>query len=496
MSQILSQLPRQLLQQQQRLTPQLIQAMDILQLPLMALEARIAQEIDSNPALELASAEEEAAEAPVATPEDAGDERASGEQALVVGEGDAQDFERLDNLVREYDWIDEESEYRGTKSRARSLEESDIKMEAMANTAARPVSLQEYLLQQWNLVETDPVQHELGARIIDFLDDTGRLSTPLEEIARELPEPPAPAALESALRTVQQLDPPGIAARDLQECLLLQLKALPGDTELERRIIAEHFGDLQRNRLPAIAKALGVDLSDVRAALDVIVRLSLRPGLEVSEEQVPPIVPDIIVEYNEKEDRYDVRLTRGNARELRISPEFREALERAGKDKKSREFITQKIQAANAIIDAVKYRRDRLLDVAKAVVEAQREFLDHGEQHLKVLRMSDLAARFGCDPSTISRTVDEKYMQTPRGVYPLRRFFTGGTESGNGEVLGWDSIKAKVQEIVDREDKRNPLSDDEIVVRLKELGIVIKRRTVAKYRAQLDIPTARQRRQY
>ena len=495
MSQILSQLPRQLLQQQQRLTPQLIQAMDILQLPLMALESRIAQEIDGNPALELLSPDDEVAETPP-TAAERDDERSSGEQTLVVEEGDAKDFERLDNLVREYDWIDDDAEYRGTKSRARSVEESDIKMEAMANTAARPASLQEYLLQQWSLVELDPQTREIGARIIDFIDANGRLSATLEEIAQELPTPPPLEEMELGLAAVQQLEPPGIGARSLQECLLLQLAALPGDTELERRIIEDHFEDLQKNRLPVIGKALGVDLSDVRAALDVITHLSLRPGSDVVDQQAPPILPDVLIEYNEKEDRYDVRLSRGNVRELRISPEFREALQQARDDKRSREFIKKKIEAANAIIDAVRYRRERLLEVAKAVVEAQREFLERGEQHLKVLRMSDLAARFGCDPSTISRTVDEKYLQTPRGVFPLRRFFTGGTESGNGEVLGWDSIKAKVLEIVANEDKRGPLSDDEIVAKLKELGIEIKRRTVAKYRAQLDIPTARQRRQY
>jgi len=495
MSQILSQIPRQLLQQQQRLTPQLIQAMDILQLPLMALESRIAQEIDNNPALELLSPEEEQVEA---TPPEPAPERdtADGEQTLVVQEGDARDFERLDNLVREYDWIDDDAEYRGTKSRARSLEEGDIKLEAMANTPSRPLSLQEYLTQQWSLVDVDARTRELGARIIENIDENGRLSTPLAEIAGEVLQPPTLCELEAALAAVQLLDPPGIGARDLQECLILQLEALPGDTELERRIIDEHFEDLQKNRLPVIAKALNVDLADVKAALTVITKLSLHPGRDVVDRQVPPIVPDVLVEYNEREGRYDVRLSRGNFRELRISPEFREALEKTRNDKSAREFIKQKIEAANAIIDAVRYRRERLLDVAKAVVEAQRDFLDYGEQHLRVLRMSDLAARFGCDPSTISRTVDEKYVQTPRGIFPLRRFFTGGTESGDGEALGWESIKAKVQEIVQNEDKRHPLSDDEIVARLKQLGIEIKRRTVAKYRAQLNIPTARQRRQY
>lgn len=207
-------------------------------------------------------------------------------------------------------------------------------------------------------------------------------------------------------------------------------------------------------------------------------------------------MPDVIVEMNDDTGEYDVRLARGNTRELRISPEFRAALERAKDDKKTRAFIKEKIEAANAILDALRFRRDRLLEVAKAAVAAQRDFLDNGEQHLKILRMSDLAERFDCDPSTISRTVDEKYVETPRGIYPLRRFFTGGTSSAEGEEIGWDSIKAKVEEIIANEDKHDPLNDDQIVDELQKAGIDIKRRTVAKYRSQLGIPPARQRRQY
>lgn len=492
MSQILSQLPRQLLQQQQRLTPQLIQAMDILQLNALALEGRIAQELDGNPALELVTGDDEL---PTPEPEPAGDDR-DGERVLAVKEGDAGEFERLDNLVREYDWIDDDFEYRGTKSRARGLEEADGKLDAMANTAARPISLNEYLHQQWALVELSDRTRQLGTAIIDNLDEVGRLETPLDQIGQDLDPPASPEELAGALQLVQRLDPPGIAARSLQECLLLQLAALPGDNELERRIISEHFQDLQKNRLPAIAKALDADIKDVKAAIGVIARLSLHPGADVVERQTPSLVPDLIVEYDEQADCYDVRLARGNTRELRIAPEFRRLLERSRGDAKAREFIKQKIQAAGAIIDAVRYRRERLLEVGRAVVEAQRDFLDQGEQHLRVLRMSELAARFGCDPSTISRTVDEKYIQTPRGIFPLRQFFTGGAETDSGEVLGWASIKAKVQQIIDHEDKSNPLSDDVIVEKLKAAGVEIKRRTVAKYRAQLGIPPARHRRQY
>ena len=492
MSQILSQLPRQLLSQQQRLTPQLIQAMNILQLNAMALESRIAEELDANPALETVPLEDDG---PTEAPEPRSDDGDESERALVSDDNAKEDFERLDNLVSEYDWFDDD-EYRGTKSRARTIEEGDMKMEAMANTASRPVGLQEYLQQQWSLIDLDEETRRLGDAIIAAIGETGRLTLPLEEIAAQVKPPALITRMEDALAHVQQLDPPGVAGRDLTESFLLQLESLPGDTELESKIIEQHLEDLQKNRLPQIAKSLGVDLEDVKAALQVLRRLSLHPGEEVTERASPAVVPDVIVEYSEDADTYEVRLTRANQRELRISPEFREALEKSREDKTTREFIKQKIEAAAAIIDALRYRRSRLLEVATAAVEAQRDFLDQGEQHIKVLRMSDMAARFECDPSTISRTVDDKWIQTPRGIYPLRRFFTGGTDGGNGEALGWDSIKAKVQEIVDSEDKSKPLNDDEIVEKLKEAGIEIKRRTVAKYRAQLSIPTARQRRQY
>lgn len=489
MSQFLSQIPRQMLSQQQRLTPQLIQAMDILQLNAMSLESRINEELDANPALEAAPVEEEQAEA-------AGDE--TPQQMETERPADAEsaaEFDRLNDLVREYDWFEEDAEFRSAKSQARISEEGDQKLEAMNNAPARSQGLQEYLLNQWHLLDMEPEIRRAGAAIIEALDDGGRLSLPLETVGAALNPPVSPGTMERVLFEVQDLDPPGIAARNLQECLLLQLMALPGDTELEQRIVADHFEDLQKNRLPVIARALNVELDDVKTALLTIARLNMHPGKDVADQTVPTIIPDVLVDYDEERDAYEVRLTRANLREVRISPEFRDALEKSRTDKQAREFLKTKLDAAAALIDAIRYRRERLLDVANAVVEAQRDFLQNGEQHIKVLRMSDLAVRFGCDPSTISRTVDEKWIQTPRGIYPLRRFFTGGKEV-DGEVLGWDSIKAKVKQIVDEEDKASPLSDDEIVEKLQSDGVEIKRRTIAKYRSQLDIPTARQRRQY
>lgn len=495
MSQVFSQVARQLQTQQQRLTPQLIQAMNILQLNAMQLESRIAEELDGNPALELAPGEDEAAgPTPEAVEPPPASERTEGEQALDVEDG--RDFERLENLNAEYGLLEDDFDYRPSRSPGALAEDGDAKLDAMANTAARAGSLREHLLEQWALVEVGDEIRAAGSLLIDNVDDTGRLRPGLDELRRGAEPPVTENALSEALARVQQLDPPGVAARDLPECLLLQLESMPRDTELERRIIEEHLDDLQKNRLPQIARALEVDISDVKEALRTISRLAIHPGLEVSGRGAPPIVPDVLVDFDEELDRYTVRLTRANQRELRISQEFREAIEKSRGDKQAREFIKQKLDAAGAIIDALRYRRERLLDVSKAVVEAQREFLDHGEQHLKVLRMNELAERFECDPSTISRTVDEKWMQTPRGIFPLRKFFTGGTESESGEALGWDSVKAKVQEIVAAENKNNPLNDDEIVEKLAAAGIDLKRRTVAKYRAQLDIPTARQRKQF
>ncbi len=492
MSQILSQVVGQRMRQEQRLTAQLIQAMDILQLNALALESRIQQEIDGNPALELNDESDYADAGPAQEPE-----RSDGEQTAVVAENEAapEEFERLDNLVTEYDYIDDEGG-RPSRSFAGLAEESQAKLDAMANTAARPIGLQEHLLDQWRMLDAPDELRPLGEAIINHVDDIGRLATPLDEIATRITPTPTIEQMEDALFYVQELDPPGVAARDVRECLMLQLELLPGDNRLPMAIVRDHYDELQRNHLPQIAKVLGVSLDEVKTALGVIARLSLHPGAEISHTSAPRVTPDVIVTYDEDSDSYDVRLTRPNQRELRISPEFRRALQTAGKDKAARQFVRQKIEQANSIIDAVNFRRHRLLDVVQAVVEAQREFLEKGEGHIRVLRMSDLADRFGCDPSTISRTVDDKYVDTPQGIFPLRRFFTGGAETSSGDALGWDSIKAKVQEIIAAENKASPLSDDAVVKQLQQRGIEIKRRTVAKYRDQLGIPTARQRRQY
>jgi RNA polymerase sigma-54 factor len=303
--------------------------------------------------------------------------------------------------------------------------------------------------------------------------------------------------IEEALALVQRLDPVGIAARDYQECLLIQLEAMPGTNLIEREVITNHLHDIVRNRFPAVAKATGYTIGEISEAVKAISStLHLHPAHLVIDRQVPRITPDVMVEYPDDGGGLVVRLTRGNSPTLRISPHYAKLLKERSNGREVRSFVRKHMENATALIDAINYRRNRLADVTEAIVERQADFFSVGPAGLKVLRMSELANELECDPSTISRTVADKYMQTPRGIYPLRYFFTGGKESQNGESTSWDSVKARVKEIVAAEDRKAPLNDDRIAAALSAEGMAISRRTVAKYRQQLSIPQARQRRQY
>lgn len=484
MSQFLSQNLSQQMRLEQRLTPQLIQSMAILQKPVAELEACINEALESNAALELAEVEPRTS--PDGLPANENRERQATEEATL--------FSRLERLTRDYDLdTNDQSPYRRRQSGGD--DDRDAKMAALANTAGREQSLSESLMEQWSLGDWDPEFRAAGERIIGRIDDDGYLRERLDELANGSQPPMSLELLEDALTEVQQLDPPGVGARDIVESLLLQIDRLPGDNQVERALIEHHLDDLAHNRLPQISRNTGYTIGEINEAVKVIrANLHMHPGHLVGDHGVPPIRPDVIVDYADTGGGLVVRLTRGNLPELRIRDDVMSLMKSREADKAAREFARQHVESAGALIEAVRFRQSRLLDVAKAIVEKQREFFDVGPSGLKVFRMSDLAEDLGCDPSTVSRTVAEKYVQTPRGMYPLRYFFTGGTESADGESLGWDRVKVRVKELVESEDKKNPLNDDEIAEMLEQEGISLSRRTVAKYRAQLDIPTARQRR--
>jgi len=497
--------------QRQLLTPRMIQSMEILQLPLLALEERIETEMQNNPVLELRDGEldGEAIIPPPDAPEaDAGREQTEAEQALVVKDrenSDAEDFERL-NKISEYLENEEFATNTGTSFRqAASYDgERDKKLDAMNNTAARGATLVEHLMEQWAFVEAPPSVKQAGEAIMNYIDGEGYLRIDLETIQRESKDPLTIEDLQAALKLVQQLEPAGVGARDLRECLLLQLDALEDDEEtaddhdfdLERALVRDHLKDLEMNRYPQISKKLGRDIEQIKDAVKGLRRLHPHPGKLVGGDDAPSITPDAVIYYDEETDKYEIKMTYDPAPNLYISGMYRKMLKDRSVPKPTREFLANNVRNARWLIESIEQRRSTIQRVIRAVVDAQRDFFDKGPEHLRPLPMIQVADQLGIHVATVSRAVSEKWIQTPRGIYPLRRFFSGGTTSAEGEDMSWDAVKEKLKVIINEEDKQNPLNDDEIVEKLAAQGLTLARRTVAKYRKILNIPTARQRKEY
>ncbi len=496
--------------QRQLLTPRMIQSMEILQLPLMALEERIEQELQNNPVLEMREGDLDAEGEAVAVADqpdvvEAREDYSESEQPMVVKENSdqAEDFERLAKIGEYF----ENEEFNNVPSRDFRQQSSydgerDRKLDAMNNTAARGINLAEHLLGQWAFVEVAPQVRVAGEAIINYLDAEGYLRIELETIQRELKQPLTMDELAQALKLVQTLDPPGIGARNVRECLLLQLDALERDgdedhdLDLERALVGEHLKDLEMNRYPQISKKLGVEIDQIKAAVRRLGRLHPHPGKLISADDAHPITPDAIIYYDEETDKYEIEMTNDPAPNLYISGMYRKMIKNRTCDKTTREFLSNNVRNARWLIESIEQRKSTIMRVIRAVVDAQREFFEKGPEHLKPLPMINVADQLGIHVATVSRAVSEKWIQTPRGVFPLRRFFSGGTTSAEGEDMSWDAVKEKLKVIIDNEDKTGPLNDDEIVEKLAEQGLTLARRTVAKYRKILNIPTARQRREY
>ncbi len=490
-------------EQRQLLTPRMIQSMEILQLPLQQLEERIEQELQSNPVLELREGESEP-DVIVDAPE-AKQEYAEGEQALVVKENSdqAEDFDRLAKISEYFE--NEEFHTNGSNFRQASYDgERDKKLDAMNNTAARSITLAEHLLNQWAFIEASAGVRKAGEAIINYIDPEGYFRTDFEVVQKDSKAPLSIEELTDALRLIQTLEPAGVGARNLSGSLLIQLDALEEDDEaakghdfeLERALVTEHLHDLEMNRYPQISKKLGRDLEEVKAAVKHLSRLHPYPGKQIGGQDAPMVTPDAIIYYDEESDKYEIEMTNDPAPNLFISGMYRRMLKERSVDKKTREFLSNNVRNARWLIESIEQRKSTIMRVIRAVVDAQREFFDKGPEFLRPLPMIQVADQLGIHVATVSRAVSEKWIQTPRGVFPLRRFFSGGTQSADGEDMSWDAVKEKLKTIIENEDKLNPLNDDEIVLKLKEQGIELARRTVAKYRKILNIPTARQRREF
>ncbi len=488
--------------QKQVLAPRMIQSMEILQLPLMALQERIEQEMESNEMLEQVEVDENEPDEPIEN--ENASSVADTERELIVKDdrNNEDDFERLLNMAEN---LPDDYEERSRPSMNRIEAEGDRRHDAMANMLARPETLVDYLHHQLSWFDIDEGVRRMADRIIYSLDSNGYLKTPLEELL-----PPLTSELngdlqahrakqiaiaEEALRVVQRLDPPGVGARTLKECLMLQLiPGMPFYDEL-RKLIEHHLEDLENNRLPQISKKTGMSIDKIQEVWHELRKLKPKPAADFTATTAPSVTPDVFVERND-EGQYQVRLEDGQLPSLFISPVYRKLLRDPSTPPETREYIKRKVNSAQWLIESIEQRRSTLTRVSQAIVDHQTKFLEDGPDHIEPLKMQQIADKVHVHVTTVSRAVDDKWIQTPRGIFPLKRFFVGGTTAADGEEVAWDRVRIKLQEIIDNEDKTKPLSDDAIVEELGKAGITVARRTVTKYRKAMSIPSSRGRRDW
>ncbi len=484
--------------QKQVLAPRMIQSMEILQLPVMALEERIEEEIQNNETLEMEEAGQESASVEsvglAVDVEPTAAEKTANEQPLIVDQDHANqaDFERT------YDWATEYPDSDDDRSRpsASQIEQAgDRYLDVMANMAERPETLCDHLHQQLSNYELTEAERLAADKVIYNLDANGYLPMPVEELVDADGPAGQEAHLLKALAVVQNMDPPGVAARDLKECLLLQIRHDMPNARNLRRLVGDHLEDLAANRLPLIQRKTRLSIQEIEDLRLQLHSLKPKPGAIFTTPIVVPVKPDVYVDQM-PDGTWKVRLEEIDLPNLRISPLYRDMLMSPDTDPTTREYIKRKINAAQWLIDAIEQRRSTLLKTSQAIVDHQTRFLLEGPEAIEPLKMQQIADRIGMHVTTVSRAVDDKWLQTPRGLHSLRKFFVGGTVSADGEEVAWDTVRMKLQEIVDGEPKESPYSDDDLVDELGKRGITVARRTVTKYRKAMKIPSSRQRRDW
>ena len=485
--------------QQMKLAPRMIQSMEILQLPVMALNDRIEQELQENVVLEKGPEEETEGETAQATEEAPVAEKNVEERELVVDSehNNEADFERL--LEMSADWPEDNLAAGSRPSSNRIEEESERKLDAMSNMEARPQSLHDSLVEQFHFFEMPPQVREFGEYLIQNLDNNGRLQSSLPEIvqAYSVQSDGKSVTLEEAQHAVsliQKLDPPGVGARDYKECLLLQVRPEMPFRDVVVTLITSHLEDVKQNRLPVIERKTGYSIDDIKAAIEELRTLNPWPGQLFEPRQAERVTPDLIVDRDEH-GKYVVQLVDEYTPPLRISRYYIEQL-RGNPDPKTREFIKRKIESARWLIESIEQRNHTLRRVAQAIIDHQAEYLEKGPQFIVPLKMQQIADVVHVHVTTVSRAVDDKWIQTPRELCPLKSFFGGGTKTADGDDVAWDIIRLAMKEIVDGEDKSDPLSDEALVDGLAKRGYNLARRTVTKYRKAMNIPSSRERRHY
>ncbi len=465
------------IEQSQKLvmTPELIQAIQILQFNTQELESYVEEQLLTNPILEI----------PVAVPSE-------NEKTTEEFQEKTEDFQPKEK--NEIDWAEhfKEKEYDDIsyKQWEYTAEKNDYTYEQFVSSE---ITLTEHLMFQLQFAPIKRSCRNIGRYIIESLDENGYMTLSVEEIAKELGV--EQEKVQIVLNAIQSFEPLGVGARNLKECLLIQLVNQGNDTPLVREIVNHHLEDIAGNRLNNIAKALNVTVKEVQIVCDSIKCLEPKPGRQFgSSSETRYIVPDVTVEKIDGE--YVVTVNDSSAPRLNVSPYYQKMLINSDKESNISKFLSGRLNSALWLIKSIEQRRQTIYNVVSAVVKYQIEFFEEGPKCLKTLTLKQIADEVGIHESTVSRSINGKYMQSPRGLFEIKYFFTSGVSGNSGEGISSESIKTFIREIVENEDPKSPLSDQTMVELLAERGIDISRRTVAKYRDEMNLPSSSKRKRF
>jgi RNA polymerase sigma-54 factor len=456
------------------LTQKMQQAIQILQYSGIELEQYVQQEMEANPVLEVVQQEppkEARAESGAATPDGA-----------VV---DDTSFDLDDFASR---WLERYKEGRDLSFNPDNEERRQYFEESITQTQ----SFAAMLMNQLSVAAPNERARAIGERLLGDIDNRGYFTGSLEEIAKEFET--MPAEVERVLYLIQRFEPTGVGARDVTECLLLQINAeYPENVEL-KRLVEEHLTDLEHRLIPKIARAMNITPERVEELKELLATLNPWPGHEYAFDPPQYITPDVIVEKDD--DDFVVYLSSDSVPQLRISGDYRQLAKGKHVDKADKKYIRERVESAKWLIRNIEQRQQTILRIATAIVEVQREFLDKGIKHIKPLTLQEIADRVGVHEATVSRTTRGKYIQTPQGLFELKYFFSPGLRKDGGDSQSSKSVQSMIKDIIEKEDKRKPLSDQKIADLLKDKGINIARRTVTKYREAMDLGSTTMRKEY
>lgn len=485
------------IEQSQKLvmTPELIQAIQILQFNTQELENYVEEQLLTNPILDIDSSSHSEREASNGSEEKYEDKYDGSKAADDFDHAyDSKEEKRRDKTEEPIDWAEhfKEREYDDISYRQWQYDpnQNDYSYEQVVSS---DITLTEHLMFQLQFVSIRRSCRQVAKYMIEALDENGYLTQPLSEMAKQFSISPEKA--EEVLEIIQGFEPTGVGARDLRECLKIQLHHNGEDDPTILQVVDEHLEDLANNRLSTIAKSMNITVKEAQEISDLIRSLEPKPGRQFgSSTETRYIIPDVTVE--KVDGQYVVIVNESSTPKLTLSPYYQKVLIDADKESNISKFLTGRLNSALWLIKSIEQRRQTIYNVVSAVVKYQADFFEHGPKYLKTLTLKQIADEVGIHESTVSRSINGKYMQSPRGVFEIKYFFTSGVSGTSGEGIASESIKTLIREIVDKEDPKAPKSDQAIVEVLAEKGIDISRRTVAKYRDEMNVPSSSKRKRY